>query len=43
MNWAKPDMLLPAALDVIGVNYQGEGIRQFQAGVAERCIYRGGI
>jgi beta-galactosidase len=29
MNWAKPDMPLPAALDVIGVNYQGEGIRQF--------------
>jgi len=29
MNWAKPDMPLPAVLDVIGVNYQGEGIRQF--------------
>ena len=28
MNFAKPDMALPAALDVIGVNYQGEGIRQ---------------
>lgn len=28
MNWAKPDMPLPAALDVIGLNYQGEGIRQ---------------
>ncbi|UNK48755.1 DUF4982 domain-containing protein [Lysobacter sp. S4-A87] len=27
MNWAKPDMPLPAALDVIGLNYQGEGIR----------------
>ncbi|MBN1398423.1 MAG: DUF4982 domain-containing protein [Bacteroidetes bacterium] len=29
MNWAKPDMPLPAVLDVIGLNYQGEGIRQF--------------
>ncbi|HNW58923.1 MAG TPA: beta-galactosidase GalB [bacterium] len=28
MNWAKPDMPLPAELDLIGVNYQGEGIRQ---------------
>ncbi len=28
MNWAKPDMPLPAELDVISVNYQGEGIRQ---------------
>ena len=28
MNWAKPDMPLPAELDVIGLNYQGEGIRQ---------------
>jgi beta-galactosidase len=28
MNWAKPDMPLPAALDVISLNYQGEGIRQ---------------
>jgi len=28
MNWAKPDMPLPAAVDVIGLNYQGEGIRQ---------------
>ncbi|MFL6617428.1 MAG: beta-galactosidase GalB [Povalibacter sp.] len=27
MNWAKPDMPLPAAVDVIGLNYQGEGIR----------------
>ena len=27
MNWAKPDMPLPAALDVISLNYQGEGIR----------------
>lgn len=28
MNWAKPDMPLPAVLDVVGLNYQGEGIRQ---------------
>ncbi len=28
MNWAKADMPLPAAIDVIGLNYQGEGIRQ---------------
>jgi len=27
MNWAKPDMPLPAVVDVIGLNYQGEGIR----------------
>ncbi|MES2923317.1 MAG: beta-galactosidase GalB [Verrucomicrobiota bacterium] len=28
MNWAKPEMPLPAAVDVISLNYQGEGIRQ---------------
>jgi len=28
MNFAKPDMAFPAVLDVISVNYQGEGIRQ---------------
>jgi len=28
MNWAKPYMPLPAVMDVIGLNYQGEGIRQ---------------
>jgi beta-galactosidase len=27
MNYAKPDMPLPAVADVIGLNYQGEGIR----------------
>ncbi len=27
INFAKPDMPLPAALDVISLNYQGEGIR----------------
>ncbi|MGC8803607.1 MAG: beta-galactosidase GalB, partial [Bacteroidales bacterium] len=28
MNYAKPDMELPAVPDIIGLNYQGEGIRQ---------------
>lgn len=28
MNWAKPDMPFPTSMDVIGLNYQGEGIRQ---------------
>jgi beta-galactosidase len=28
MNFAKPDMELPKVFDVIGLNYQGEGIRQ---------------
>ncbi|MBN1181524.1 MAG: DUF4982 domain-containing protein [Bacteroidales bacterium] len=28
MNWAKPDMTLPAVADIISLNYQGEGIRQ---------------
>lgn len=28
MNFAKPNMPLPNVLDVIGLNYQGEGIRQ---------------
>jgi beta-galactosidase len=28
LNWAKPDMPMPAVLDVISLNYQGEGIRQ---------------
>lgn len=27
MNWAKSDMPLPAAMDVISLNYQGTGIR----------------
>ncbi|MFP9114481.1 beta-galactosidase GalB [Flavobacterium sp. RHBU_3] len=27
MNYAKPDMPLPAVVDVISLNYQGEGIR----------------
>ena len=28
MNWAKPYMPFPAVLDLISLNYQGEGIRQ---------------
>ncbi len=28
MNWAKPHMPLPTSMDVISLNYQGEGIRQ---------------
>ena len=28
MNWAKPHMPMPAVMDVISLNYQGEGIRQ---------------
>jgi beta-galactosidase len=28
MNFAKPDMPFPAVVDVIGLNYQGEGIRE---------------
>jgi beta-galactosidase len=30
MNWAKPDMPFPTVMDVISLNYQGEGIRQDQ-------------
>ena len=28
MNWAKPDMPFPTVMDLISLNYQGEGIRQ---------------
>lgn len=28
MNYAKPDMALPTVVDLISLNYQGEGIRQ---------------
>ena len=28
MNWSKPDMPFPAVMDLISLNYQGEGIRQ---------------
>ena len=31
MNYAKPDMPLPQALDIISLNYQGEGIRDSPA------------
>ena len=31
MNYAKPHMPLPAVVDVIGLNYQGEGIRNGEA------------
>ena len=31
MNYSKPDMPLPAEVDVIGLNYQGEGIRDAAA------------
>jgi beta-galactosidase len=31
MNWSKPDMPLPKVPDVIGLNYQGEGIRDAPA------------
>ena len=31
MNYAKPDMPLPAVMDVITLNYQGEGIRDAPA------------
>ncbi len=31
MNYAKPDMPFPAVMDIIGLNYQGEGIRDAPA------------
>ncbi|KAK3388006.1 glycoside hydrolase family 2 sugar binding protein [Podospora didyma] len=31
MNYAKPDMPFPAALDILNLNYQGEGIRDTPA------------
>lgn len=31
MNWAKPDMPLPAVMDIVSLNYQGEGIRDTPA------------
>jgi beta-galactosidase len=31
MNWSKPNMPLPKVSDVIGLNYQGEGIRNAPA------------
>ncbi len=38
MNWAKPDMPLPAVVDVIGLNYQGEGIRDSPAHVNQAGV-----
>jgi beta-galactosidase len=38
MNYAKPDMALPAVLDVISLNYQGEGIRDTPAFARTRGI-----
>jgi beta-galactosidase len=31
MNWAKPEMALPAVSEVVSLNYQGEGIRDTPA------------
>ncbi len=31
MNYAKPDMPFPANMDIISLNYQGEGIRDAPA------------
>ena len=31
MNYARPDMPFPAVMDIIGLNYQGEGIRDAPA------------
>lgn len=31
LSWAKPDMALPAVLEVISLNDQGEGIRNAPA------------
>jgi len=41
MNWAKPDMPLPAVVDVISLNYQGEGIRDTPAYSGLRGIRTG--
>jgi beta-galactosidase len=38
MNFAKPDMPMPAVLDVISLNYQGEGIRDTPAFAGTRGI-----
>ena len=39
MNYAKPDMPLPAVVDVISLNYQGEGIRNAPAYEAMKGIH----
>jgi beta-galactosidase len=38
MNYAKPDMPLPAVVDLISLNYQGEGIRNAPAYAGLRGI-----
>ena len=38
MNYAKPDMPMPAVVDVISLNYQGEGIRDASAYAGLRGI-----
>ena len=38
MNYAKPDMPMPKAMDVISLNYQGEGIRNAPAYAGLRGI-----
>ncbi len=39
MNWAKPEMPLPKVVDIIGLNYQGEGVR-FGDAYADLTGYR---
>ncbi|HEU6447213.1 MAG TPA: beta-galactosidase GalB [Verrucomicrobiae bacterium] len=39
MNFAKPDMPFPAALDVISLNYQGEGIRDTPEFAGTKAIH----
>lgn len=46
MNYAKPDMPMPAAIEVISLNYQGEGIRNAPAyshleGISTPPLYPG--
>lgn len=38
MNWAKPYMPFPTVMDIISLNYQGEGIRQFAEFEGINCI-----
>ena len=44
MNFAKPDMPFPAVMDIISLNYQGEGIRDAPAyahlrGISQRLNF----
>jgi beta-galactosidase len=46
MNYAKPDMPMPATMDIISLNYQGEGIRNAPAyshlrGITTPPLYSG--